>query len=89
MQNACLAQSVEHSAVNRSVGGSSPSTGAISTTQVVLLFLSDMGLAPCADISARTAYLDAPSEADAAFFYVSKLTNSAISRGFKSLNRRH
>ena len=26
---ACLAQSVEHSAVNRSVGGSSPSTGAI------------------------------------------------------------
>ena len=26
--NACLAQSVEHSAVNRSVGGPSPSTGA-------------------------------------------------------------
>ena len=27
-QPACLAQSVEHSAVNRSVGGPSPSTGA-------------------------------------------------------------
>ena len=43
---ACLAQSVEHAAVNRSVGGPSPSTGAKQTTQtsgffVALLFLSD------------------------------------------------
>ena len=30
---ACLAQSVEHAAVNRSVGGPSPSTGAKQTTQ--------------------------------------------------------
>ena len=30
---ACLAQSVEHAAVNRSVGGPSPSTGAKRTTQ--------------------------------------------------------
>ena len=37
---ACLAQSVEHAAVNRSVGGSSPSTGAIETTQTAwFLFL--------------------------------------------------
>ena len=42
---ACLAQSVEHAAVNRSVGGPSPSTGAKQTTQqsgfFVVLFSTD------------------------------------------------
>ena len=37
--NACLAQSVEHSAVNRSVGGPSPSTGAKKNTQVFFFFM--------------------------------------------------
>ncbi len=36
---ACLAQSVEHSAVNRSVGGPSPSTGAKETKQFVSFFV--------------------------------------------------
>ena len=36
---ACLAQSVEHAAVNRSVGGPSPSTGAKQTTQTSGFFV--------------------------------------------------
>ena len=38
-KSACLAQPVEHAAVNRSVGGSSPSTGAIERNRIAVSFL--------------------------------------------------
>ena len=38
-KSACLAQPVEHAAVNRSVGGSSPSTGAIERNRNAVSFL--------------------------------------------------
>ena len=37
-RNACLAQPVEHAAVNRSVGGSSPSTGARKEAERLLFY---------------------------------------------------
>ena len=43
---ACLAQPVEHAAVNRSVGGSSPSTGAKKHLGGGVFFVPERGLSP-------------------------------------------
>ena len=50
---ACLAQSVEHSAVNRSVGGPSPSTGAKKNVKTFFFFVPVFGLYPCRTVVRR------------------------------------
>ena len=49
---ACLAQSVEHSAVNRSVGGPSPSTGAKKNVKTFFFFVPVWRLVPLPHICA-------------------------------------
>ena len=50
---ACLAQSVEHSAVNRSVGGPSPSTGAKKNVKTFFFCACFGDLYPCRTIVRR------------------------------------
>ena len=50
---ACLAQSVEHSAVNRSVGGPSPSTGAKKNVKTFFFLCLFGDLYPCRTIVRR------------------------------------
>lgn len=50
---ACLAQSVEHSAVNRSVGGPSPSTGAKKNVKTFFFLCLFGDLYPCRTVVRR------------------------------------
>lgn len=62
---ACLAQSVEHSAVNRSVGGPSPSTGAKKNVKTFFFLCLFLARTPAAQSCGGTLCLDTSSELDA------------------------
>ena len=62
---ACLAQSVEHSAVNRGVGGPSPSTGAKKNVKTFFFLCLFLARTPAAHLCGGTLCLDTSSELDA------------------------
>ena len=77
---ACLAQSVEHSAVNRSVGGPSPSTGAKKNVKTFFFCACLETCTPAAQSCGGTLCHDTSSELDA-LCVVNKFTHNATSRG--------
>ena len=90
---ACLAQPVEHAAVNRSVGGSSPSTGAIKAPHSevffsLLCFGTRTPRAMRAFGKAETT-LRTPHWTRSAQRATIAIPSLRSLRGFESLNRRH